>query len=491
MKTPLVLAVDIGSSSVKAGLFDAEARSLTGMEASARHAQTVASDGTSEEPVERIAGAVESCIDQVLDAAGDLAREIGGVGMDCMASTILGVDREGRAVTPVYTYADTRSAEDVERLKQELDVPAVYDRTGVMQHTSYVPARVRWLERTDPQRFERVQRWLDVSTFLFTCWFGDTDIAASYSVASWSGMLNRHELEWDAELLGHLGLTPANLPGLRSYTTPTSGLCDSFADRWPALSDVPFFPAVGDGAAVNVGAGCVSATRVALTVGTTSAMRVIVRGAPSPVPQGLWAYRLGRDASLFGGAFSEGGVLVEWAQRTLQLPPLAQLDGELSKLEPDGHGLTVLPFLAGERATGWSTRATGVYEGIRVSTTPLEMLQAALEAVSLRFSLVADLLLPEGRQDTRFIATGGAVRSSEWWLQAMADSLGADVSVTGEAQETSRGAAVLALHGLGVWSGLDDFLPEIVKSYEPRPAMTSRYRRALDRQKSLYHRVLG
>jgi gluconokinase len=217
-------------------------------------------------------------------------------------------------------------------------------------------------------------------------------------------------------------------------------------------------------------------------------MRVLVWGEPPDVPRGLWAYRLGRDASLLGGAFSEGGILLEWAQKTLQAPSLENLDDELAELKPDAHGLTVLPFLAGERATGWSTRATGVFEGIRMSTTPLEMVQAMMESVSLRFAQVAELL---PGKESLYVASGGAVRNSTWWLQAMADALGAPVQLNHEDQETSRGAAVLALHGLGEWESLDDHMPHVKKTFKPRPEVTDVYQKAVERQKALYKRVLG
>ena len=455
------------------------------------HKQDVASDGTVEEPVGRILDAVDRAVDQVLERAGAEAADIAAVGMDVMASTILGVDDDGAPLTPVYTYADTRCAEDVERLKRRLDVDAAYQRTGVMQHTSYVPGRVLWLQRTAPDIAGRVARWLDASTFIYTRWFGKADVPCSYSVASWSGLLDRHRLEWDTELLRQTGLTAAKLPALKPYSHSLSGLTGAYATRWPRLANIPFFLAVGDGAAVNVGAGCAGPSAVALTVGTTSAMRMLRWDASPDVPRGLWAYRLGERGTLLGGAFSEGGLLIDWALKTLRLPPLDRLDEALSQLPPDGHGLTVLPFLAGERATGWSNRATGVFEGLRASTTPLEMLQAALEAVTYRFATVAGLLVGSSLPNVRFAASGGAIRRSKWWLQTMADSLGATISVSSEEQETSRGAAVLALHSLGVWDGLDTHVPEVRDLYHPRPERVKQNRAAGERQKDLYTRVLG
>jgi len=489
-ESPYVLAVDIGSSSVKAGLFDARARSIPGVEATIPHAQIVASDGTSEEDADQIRVATETAIDSVLDKAGGFLDEIIGVGFDCMSSTVLGVDADGNAITPVYTYADTRSAADVDRLRDELNVPIIYDRTGVMQHTSYLPGRIRWLRRTQPELADQIDQYVDVSTYLFSKWFGRRDVKASLCVSSWSGLLNRHELDWDHGLLGRLGIDESNLPNLAEWSDPEQGLSEEYARRWPALAERPFLLAVGDGAAVNVGTGCVDETKVALTVGTTGAMRVLSEGPAPDVPTGLWAYRLGRDRTLLGGSFSEGGNVVQWALENLKLPPIGGLNSELEKLQPAAHGINVLPFIAGERATGWSTSATGVLEGIRISTTPIEIVQAMLESVAYRFASVADLLLPGVKSGYQMIASGGAIQNSPWWLQTMSDVLGVPVGVSAEQQDTSRGTAILALNALGVWGSLDDHPAHIAETYEPDESKADIYDEARERQSQLYSRLL-
>ena len=492
--TPYILAVDIGSSAVKAGLYDAEARALLHTQASIQHQQRTAADGTHEEDATTIQHATEAAIDRALQLAGEDADHIAAVGFDAMASTILGVDNRHNPITPVFTYADTRSAQDVDNLQSNIDVDAAYQRTGVMQHTSYVPGRVLWFRRTEPETAERVARWTDITTFLFTRWFGSTNIPASYSVSAWSGLLNRRTLDWDTKLLDAIDLQASDLPPLAPYNQPQTGLCPVYTLRWPQLAEVPFFLAVGDGAAVNIGSGCTDRRNVALTVGTTGAMRLVVDhpgdNPPPTVPKGLWGYILRGDRTLLGGAFSEGGNVVEWAANNLNLPPLEKLNENLTDATPDGHGLTVLPFIAGERAVGWSTNASGVFNGVRVSTTGLDILQALMESVAYRFSLVANLLQGEMTEDRVFIAGGGAMTNSPWWLQTISDVLQGEVHVPAEEQATSRGAAILALNAIGEWKSLADLMPEIANVYYPRDEFRKTYRAAIDRQADLYSAVI-
>ena len=488
---PLVLAIDVGSSSVKAALYDAQAHVVAGTEASQGHMLHATTDGAAEEIAEHVVERVERVVDRVLERAGDAVQHIAAVGLDTLASTVLGVEQEGQPVTPIYTYADTRSRDYVDELRRELDVRAVYQRTGCPQHTAYLPARLRWVKRDCPDIASRVHRWMDVGTHLYIRWFGRKDIPASYSIASWSGLLNRHHNRWDQELLDFLSVSVSSLPLLADYTSAQQGLAEPFARRWPALRDVPFFLPVGDGAAANVGSGCVSPGRVALTVGTSGALRVLLPHEVSEIPPGLWAYRLGATQTLLGGSFSEGGNVFAWARGTLRLPQKEELESALQSLSPDSHGLTVLPFLAGERSPGWSTSAAAAIEGLKVSTTPLQILHAFLEAIAFRFRHVADMLKRYVDQECQIIASGGAVTGSPYWLQVMADVLQRPVVVSSEKEDTSRGTAILALHALGIWPTLDTVPAELGNTYWPNPQRAPVYQRGIERQHRLYDALVG
>jgi gluconokinase len=488
---PLVLAIDVGSSSVRASLFDARAQAVEGAEAREAHFLHTAPDGTAEDSPEQLLERVNRVIDQALRAAGPLAREIRAVGVDTLAGTLLGLDQGGRPVTPVYTYADTRPSPEVEYLRQHLDEAVVYQRTGCPQHASYAPARFLWLRRAYPALARQVHRWMDAGTFLYTRWLGRVDLPISYSIASWLGLLNRHTMQWDEELLDCLEVSQEQLPALADYTEAQKGLTSSFAERWPSLRSTPFFLAVGDGAAANVGSGCLGPGRVALTIGTSGAMRVLLPEQAPAVPPGLWAYRLGRAQTLLGGSFNEGGNVLVWASSTLQLPPLEDVDQSLSLLPADGHGLTVLPFLAGERSPNWSANSTGMVIGLQTMTTPLQVLQAFLEAISYRFGMVWELLAPLARENPEIIASGGAITRSTYWLQLMADVLQRPVTVTGEDEATSRGAAILALRGLEVWPALDTIPARLGATYPPDSQRAQVYQAAMRRQQQLYDALAG
>lgn len=469
-----ILVLDLGSSSVRALLFDDTANFLA--QVSRSHRFDVIAPGAAIFHDSELTENVETCITEILQHP--LAKNIRAVAMDTFVGNLLGVDAQGRALTPVYTYADTRSAEDVTQLAEKIDLEAAHQRTGCLHHTAYHPGRLHWLRRTEPDLFASVSQWVDVGTYLYRHWFGEAK--CSYSVASWSGLLNRETLDWDDEWLDVLGLPKSAFPLLADYDEPCSGLLPAYADAWNALRHVPFYLAVGDGAAANIGSGCFVRGNIALSLGTTAALRVCSAEKLPPVPAGLWCYRVTRDLHLIGGATSEGGSIFEWVRNTFKLS--ADAEAQLAVRTPDAHGLTVLPLLAGERSPGWAAHATGTIHGLRLSTTPLDILQASLESVALRLSLIAAQL--GGDADLPVFASGGALDASPAWAQIIANAINRPLCLS-EGEVTARGTAVLALRALDGHE-LSDFEPSISRTIAPQPEAVEVMRAARERQQTLY-----
>ena len=145
------------------------------------------------------------------------------------------------------------------------------------------------------------------------------DIPLSYSVASWTGIFDRKKLKWNESILKSIDLKINNLPLLNSYDFYVSGLNNKYSKRWKNLKHSPFFLPVGDGISSNLGVGCNSEKKIALSIGTTGALRVVTKKPDLKIPQGLWAYKLDSENSLLGGAFSEGGNVGLWLKKLMNM----------------------------------------------------------------------------------------------------------------------------------------------------------------------------
>jgi gluconokinase len=485
--SPLVLALDLGTSSVRTLLFDARTNVVDGTEARRAHAFQVGQDGAVETDADELLRLLCECIDEMLARAGKNAAGIAGVAACTFVSNIVGVDTHGRAVTPVITYADTRAAPDAARLRHSLDEHTIHQRTGCLIHPSYWPARFMWLQRTHPEWLAKAARWLALGDYLALKFFGDARM--SYSVAAWTGLLDRVRLSWDDAWLALLPIDRAQLPPLCDVGDAWRGLRPQFASRWPALAHIPWYPAVGDGAAANVGSGCVSPERVAVTIGTTSAVRVVLPDTTPEIPQGLWCYRVDRAHALLGGALTEGGNVFAWAKHTLLLPPDAELEAALGTCAPAAHGLTFLPLLGGERAPGWRGDLRGAISGLSLATMPVEIVRAALEGVAYRIGLIYRLLSPSLATNATVIVSGGAVLASPAWMQIIADVLGVPIVASTATEASARGTALLALRTLGVLRTLADAPDCLGALYWPDAARHAVYQEAMRRQDLLYTAV--
>jgi gluconokinase len=147
-----------------------------------------------------------------------------------------------------------------------------------------------------------------------------------------------------------------------------------------------------------------------------------------------------------GGALSDGGGLYRWLRSNLKLPDDAE--SQIAKRPPGSRGLAFLPFLSGERSTGYNEDATGAILGLRAGHDSVDILQAAMESVAFRFADILDQLNEVVSID-EIIASGGALRDSPVWTQIIADVLGRDLMISDTDESSSRGAVLHALESKG------------------------------------------
>jgi gluconokinase len=438
-----VLALDVGTSSVRVQAFDERGRP---------QGDTAKEKYATNDPDE-VVELARSCL-------GDKRDDVDAVGTSCFGHSLLALDEQGRPLTPILGWRDTRSADAAEWLVRRVDAAAVHARTGCHIHTSYWPAKLAWLASQEPDLFRRARRFVSFADYLYMQLLETDEIPTSLSLASGTGLLDLGTRTWDSELLETLGVDETRLP--RIDEAPVDG----------------WFPAWLDGPCSNVGIGCVTRERAALMVGTSGAFRTVYETeAPMPRP-GLFLYRVDADRVAEGGALSDGGNMHHWLTEILR-----NSEGSLADRDPSSHGLTFVTLLGGERSTGWHQHARGVIHGLTFDTTAMDIRQAALEGIGFRFADVLDLM-PEVQE---IVATGGALSKDTDWCQIMADALARPIVLSHVDEASLRGAAVLALERLG--ERVEE--PTTGETIEPRVEHADEYRAARERQRALYDVATG
>src|SRR5215218_2849019 len=192
--TPLALALDVGTSSARSMLFDSHGSALLDTERQIPFELDTTPDGGATVDGEMLFEVAARCIDGTLRAA-DHSEQIEVVGISCFWHSLLGIDEHGRPTTPVYLWADTRSAREVEHLRTSFDQKAIHQRTGCVFHSSYWPAKLSWLRDEAPNTYKRTRRWYAFSDYLLRRITG-ADVT-SVSMASGTGMLDIRAGTWN------------------------------------------------------------------------------------------------------------------------------------------------------------------------------------------------------------------------------------------------------------------------------------------------------
>lgn len=479
-----VLALDLGTSSVRAVVYDGRGSLVQSTYADVPYQVDTTVSGQVSSDADHLVGLIETAIDRALKAARRARLEVVAVGTSCYWHSLMGVDQAGQPTTELLTWADTRSASESPRLRADYDERTYHRRTGCYFHASFWPAKLRWLRRTRPAAVRRTSRWISLAEYLYGRLFGDHRV--SLSIASATGLFDVHRCVWDAQALKIAGIREASLSPLSEWDVPCKGLRPAHARRWPELAGIPWFLALGDGALGNVGAGCVRPEWACAMIGTSAALRVLIQSPDVEVPWGAWTYRLDARRWALGGALSEGGNAIRWLRRTLVLGKRDQVEAAITKHDPDGHGLTVLPFWAGERSPNWRADARATVTGLSLATQPEDLVQATMEGISFQFGRVYSALIETVPRPRRVIASGGQLLHSRLWMQMLSDVLNLPISASPEPEASSRGAALLALHALGRRPGLWTSTPPRGRPFHPRPAAHRAYLAAQQRQDALY-----
>lgn len=444
----LVLALDLGTSSTRSALFDASSNRLLETTAQQSYPLLTTPDGGAElEPADLLAAATQ-CLEQTLQVYRKdpklRGRPIAGIGVSCFWHSLIGLDAAGKPLTRVITWAESRCKDDAAALRDELSEKAIHGRTGCMLRTSFWPAKLRWLRRTQPRVFARVRRWVSPAEWLQIAFCGEANCAVGMATAT--GLFNPTKLAWDAALLRHCEVSRESL---QPVSDAPSTVTAAVAKQFPELEGAQWFPGIGDGAASNLGSWATQPGLAAINVGTSAALRVMRKGPVAQAPLGLFAYRVDTERFLVGGAVSNAGNLRAWALRELRLESGPALEDQLAARSGPDHGLLVLPFWTAERAPTWNEDQKGAILGFTQHTTAIDVLQAVTEATYHRLARIADLLITQEPEVPKFLVSGG-IQNSRVSMQRLADVLGYPVYPNPEPEASIRGAAVFVMEKLGM-----------------------------------------
>lgn len=457
----LVVGVDIGTTSTKAVVYDAAGQvrghGIVG------YPLLTPSMGVAEQDPGEIFAAVLTALRQAVAAAGPDRARVRCVGFSAAMHSLIAIDSRGEPLTRSITWGDTRSAPWADRLRDEMNGHAIYLRTGTPIHPMSPLAKLIWLRNEQPELFRRSARFAGIKEYIFYRLFGRWLV--DYSLASSTGLFNLRSLDWDPEALEVAGISADQLSQPVPPTHHLEGLPTNIADQIGLPPGTPFVVGANDGVLSNLGVGAIRPGDVAVTIGTSGAMRTVVDRPRTDAAGRTFCYFLTDRHWVIGGPVNNGGIAFRWVRdelaaaetetaKRLGIDPYEVLTRVAARVPCGCDGLIFHPYIMGERAPWWNAAMRGSFFGLAVHHRKEHMIRAVLEGVI--FSLYTILPAVEALVgQTRVIkATGGFARSG-LWRQMLADIFDRNVAVPESFESSCLGAAVLALYALGEVDSID------------------------------------
>ncbi len=486
-----LLGIDLGTSSVKAILFDAQRGTIAARGACEYPTSRPTPDQAEHDPAHWWAAAIQA----VRLAVGDRPSEaIAAVGLCGHMHGVAFFDRAGHSVRPAIIWADARSSAECAALTDRLGADHYAAISGTLPAAGFAAPTLMWLNDREPRTLSRTAVLLppkDALRYMLT-----DEIATDPSDAAATGLFDVSVKAWSPEIVNAVGVGRALLPPLRDSAAIAGALTDAAASALGIRAGTPVVTGCADQPAQAFANGLIQTGRVSVTIGSGGQVF-----APLVMPSDEGNFRLPVDARvhIFNhavpgmwyvlGATLSAGLSLRWLRDLLgmQTDPdaYARFSAEAADIPPGAGGLLFLPYLTGERTPHFDPAARGAFIGLRAAHTRGHLARAVMEGVAFSMRQALEIATSVSGAAETVIAAGGAM-DSPVWRGIMANVLGVPLHQTGLTDATGIGAALLAGVGIGVYETYNE---ACTRTSQP-VRITEPDMRAHERYNALYARFL-
>jgi glycerol kinase len=449
------LAIDQGTTSTRAILFDREARAVA-----------VAQREITQHYPQR--GWVEHDPEEIWRETLGVAREafaaieparVAGIGITNQRETVVVWDRStGEPIHRAIVWQDRRTADECARLNSEGAEELVRDRTGLLLDPYFSAAKIAWILDQVPGARDRAARGElacgTIDCFLLWRLTGGTVHATDVTNASRTSLFDIRRQCWDEELCRLFRVPPQLLPEVHDNS-------HEFGATAPDLfeAQLPIGGMAGDQQAALFGQACFSAGMAKSTYGTGCFMLINTGKEAVASEHRLLttpAYRLGGEMTYaLEGSIFVAGAAVKWLRDGIGVIADAAETDSMATQVPDSHGVYLVPAFVGLGAPYWDPDARAAIFGLTLGATGAHLARAALEAVAYQTLDLVEAMAGDGAR-LNDIRIDGGMAANNWLCQFLADILDLPVERPEYLETTALGAAFLAGLATGVWDGLDD-----------------------------------
>ena len=406
----------------------------------------------------------------------------------------LPVDAAGEPIGAFITWMDRRSASVAERWRADGTAKTLYERTGAPVHPMLPSCKLRWFGDHDRAYVERAAKFVSLKELVVHRWTGEWLV--DYGMASGTGLFDFRARTWDQAALEAAGVAPAKLSELAS-TSAQRPLQSGMARTLGLPDDVAIVLASSDGALANLGVGAIEAGEFALTIGTSGALRVVVDEPQLDAAGRTFCYAYDDRRYIAGGATSSAGAVLEkfaslFFADVPQSQRMQRAFAEAAAAPAGGGGVTVLPFLSGERAPYWRSDLRGAIVGLELGNSRADVLRAIFESVAYALRSVYVVLHERIAPPSRLRLSGG-LAYEPFMRQLFADVFGIATTLTDHEEASAFGAAMMAAIAIGLLPD-DTAAAALLRpqfQHNPNARLGADYDAAFERYGAAAHEMIG
>lgn len=489
-----MLGVDIGTTNIKAALYTYSGKEV--FVKSATYPLHTDEFGAATQSANEIK---EKVFHVIKESTAECARQglkISFISFSAAMHSLLAVDVEGKPMTPVLTWGDRQAEHYLNDLKNETGT-AIYHKTGTPIHPMSPLVKLYWLKKDHHEMMQKADKFIGVKAFVLYQLFDE--YMTDYSIANATGLFNMHTLSWDDMALEVAGITESQLPKLVPTTEVLRGMNEEVASELGLDPKMPVVIGASDGCLANLGVNAIDKGQVALSIGTSGAIRTVTNRPMTDKKERTFCYALTEDLWVIGGPVNNGGVVMDWAKSrfidhndpvVIADPKKDSYDLMMQKIEtvrPGADDLFFHPYLVGERSPIWRPDAKGSFFGLDIHHQNEHMLRAVLEGINLNLYAVYTAISEVIGADAKEILVTGGFTKSDTWLQMIADIFGVNFAVTKISENACLGAAIIGLYALGEiedFSKLDQMIT-IERRVKPAKNRHQFYRRHFEKYQQM------
>ncbi len=492
-----ILALDQGTTSSRALLFDSEGRVLS--VAQREFAQIFPQPGWVEHDPAEIATSQIAVALEALSRAHLQASDIAAIGIANQRETTIVWDRNtGKPVYNAIVWQDRRTAEFCSELKTQGHETLIQQRTGLLIDAYFSASKISWILDHVPNARKLAEAnhlaFGTVDTWLLWKLTGGRVHITDASNASRTMLFNLSSGSWDNDLLALFRIPPSMLPTVR----PSSEIYGEVSSA-SGLNGIPIAGIAGDQQAALFGQRCFTPGITKNTYGTGCFMLQSTGTRAVASNNRLLttvAWKIGdtTDYALEGSVFV-GGAVVQWLRDGLGIIRASSDVETLANSVSDNGGVYFVPAFVGLGAPHWDSDARGSIFGLTRGSTSGHIARAALESIAYQVGDLMDAVQTDTGTPLKELRVDGGASANNALMQFQADILGVPVVRPAITETTALGAAFLAGLGSGFWKNLQQIsdLPQEERRFEPQMAysqvsqLRQRWNEAVSRTRDWEH----